>query len=69
VVGSVDNTFAIWPHGRERLTEFLDHLNGLHNNIKFTMEIEEEGHLPFLDVDIQGVTGGTDQTLGECSLC
>jgi hypothetical protein len=30
----VDDTFAIWPHGRERLTDFLDHLNGVHNNIK-----------------------------------
>jgi len=55
----VDDTFAIWPHGRERLTEFLDHLNGLHNNIKFTMEIEEEGHLPFLDVDIYKKTDGS----------
>ena len=55
----VDDTFAIWPHGRERLTEFLDHLNGLHSNIKFTMEIEEEGHLPFLDVDIYKRTDGS----------
>ena len=55
----VDDTFAIWPHGRERLTEFLDHLNGLHNNIKFTMETEEEGHLPFLDVDIYRKTDGS----------
>jgi hypothetical protein len=55
----VDDTFAIWPHGRERLTEFLDHLNGLHNNIKFTMEIEKEGHLPFLDIDIYRRTDGS----------
>jgi len=48
----VDDTFTIWPYGRERLTEFLHHLNGLHSNIKFTMEIEEESHLPFLDVDV-----------------
>ena len=47
----VDDTFAIWPNGRERLTEFLHYLNGLHNNIKFTMEIEE-GNMPFFDVDI-----------------
>jgi len=55
----VDDTFAIWPHGRGRLTEFLDHLNGLHRNIKFTMEIEEESHLPFLDVDIYKRTDGS----------
>jgi hypothetical protein len=34
------------------LTEFLNHLNGLHNKIQFTMEKEEEGHLPLLDIDI-----------------
>jgi len=32
--------------------EFLNHLNGIHNKIQFTMEIEEAGHLPFLDIDI-----------------
>jgi hypothetical protein len=34
----VDDTFIIWPHGQEKLTEFLNHLNGLHNNIQLTME-------------------------------
>jgi len=48
----VDDTFVIWPHGKEKVTEFLNHLNGMHNNIQFTMEIEDEGHLPFLDIDI-----------------
>jgi len=47
----VDDTFVIWPHGQEKLTEFLNHLNRLHKKIQFTMEIEE-GHLPFLDIDI-----------------
>jgi hypothetical protein len=32
------------------LQEFLKHLNGIHKNIKFTMEIEKNGVLPFLDV-------------------
>jgi retron-type reverse transcriptase len=36
----VDDTSVIWPHGQDKLLEFLDHLNGLHENIKFTMEIE-----------------------------
>ena len=35
------------------------HLNGLHNNIKFTIEIEEGGHLPFLDIDIYRKTDGS----------
>jgi len=46
----VDDTFVIWPHGQEKLTEFLNHLNRLHNKIQFTME--KEGHLAFLDLDI-----------------
>jgi len=48
----VDDTFVIWPHGKEKLMDFLKHLNGIHNNIQFTMEMEREGHLPFLDIDI-----------------
>ena len=46
----VDDTFIIWPHGRTQLVTFLDHLNGLCEKIQFTMEIEEENQLPFLDV-------------------
>jgi len=47
----VDDTFVIWPRGQEELTDFLNHLNGIHNNIQFTMETEEV-HLSFLDIDI-----------------
>jgi len=43
----VDDTFVIWPHGKASLTIFLEHLNGLHKNIQFTMEVEENGRLPF----------------------
>jgi hypothetical protein len=39
-------------HGQEKLTEFLNQLGGLHDNIQFMMEKEEDGHLPFLDIDI-----------------
>jgi hypothetical protein len=46
-----DDTFVIWPHGPGKLAEFLDHLNGVHENIKFTMETERDGHLSFLDID------------------
>jgi hypothetical protein len=48
----VDDTFVIWPHGPEKLEGFVEHLNGLHKNIQFTVETEKDGHLPFLDIDI-----------------
>jgi hypothetical protein len=35
----VDDTFFIWPHGQEKLIEFLNHLNGLHK-VQYTMEKE-----------------------------
>jgi hypothetical protein len=47
----VDATFVVWPHGPEKLEGFLDHLNGLHRNIKFTIDMEKDGHVPFLDID------------------
>lgn len=46
----VDNTFVIWPHGKETLQNSLHHLNGIHGNIKFTMEIEQNETLTFIDV-------------------
>jgi hypothetical protein len=46
----VDDTFVVWPHGKEELQEFLKHLNNIHPNIKFTMEVEENRCLPFLNV-------------------
>jgi hypothetical protein len=46
-----DNTFVIWPHRPDKLKDFLNHLNSIHQCIQFTMETESEGHLPFLDID------------------
>ena len=43
----VDDTFVIWPHGRDSLEDFLSHINSLRPSIEFTME---DGRLPFLDV-------------------
>ena len=36
-----DDTFVIWPHGKDKLKEFLNHLNGIHNSTQFTIEIED----------------------------
>jgi hypothetical protein len=47
----VHDTFIIWPHGQEKLKEFLGHLNGLHNKIQFTGEKEGGGHsMPVLEI-------------------
>jgi len=46
----VDHTFVIWPNGCENLDKFIDHLNNQSEYIKFIMEIEVDGSLPFLDV-------------------
>jgi hypothetical protein len=43
----VDDTFVIWPHGPDKLKDFLCHLNSIHHSIQFTMETESEGHLPW----------------------
>jgi hypothetical protein len=48
----VDDTFVIWQHRRETLDAFLNHLNTRHDDIKFTMEVERDGILPFLDVKV-----------------
>jgi hypothetical protein len=55
----VDDTFVIWPKKKKKLKNFLNHLNGLHNNIQFTMKKEKEGHLPLLDIDIYRKTDGS----------
>ncbi|XP_011069268.1 PREDICTED: uncharacterized protein LOC105155067 [Acromyrmex echinatior] len=55
----VDDTFVIWRHGRSELRKFLIHLNKQHPNIRFTIDIEENGKLPFLDVLVSKETNGT----------
>jgi hypothetical protein len=46
----VDNTFLVWPHGKNELYGFLQNLNNINPNITFTMVVEQNGSLPFLDV-------------------
>jgi hypothetical protein len=54
----VDDTFTIWPHGAEKLSNFLQHLNSINKNIQFTMETENDGKLPFLDILIYKTIDG-----------
>ena len=55
----VDDTFVIWPHGRKELDTFLQFLNTQHPDIRFTMEVEANDCLPFLDVLVTRNTNGT----------
>lgn len=45
----VDDTFALFDDAASA-SEFLQYLNTCHSNIKFTIEFEENGEIPFLDV-------------------
>jgi hypothetical protein len=38
----VDDVFAIWPHGKAALKNFLGHLNSRHPNITFSKEMERD---------------------------
>ena len=46
----VDDTSVNWPHGDIELKNFLNHLNSISKDIKFTMEMEENNCIPFLDI-------------------
>jgi len=46
----VNDTFVIWSHDKEELELLFLHLNNQFSSIKFTMEFESNGNLPFLDV-------------------
>ncbi len=44
----LDDWFGIWLDTEESLIEFIDYLNSVHENIKFTMEYSKE-KVAFLD--------------------
>ncbi|KAJ4430702.1 hypothetical protein ANN_19293 [Periplaneta americana] len=53
----VDDMFVIWPHGQDTLPDFLRHINSQRPQIQFTMEVETNGKLPFLDILISRNNG------------
>ena len=55
----VDNTFIIWPNGREKLDIFKNHFSNQSKFIKFTLEIEVHDNIPFLDVLITNKENGS----------
>lgn len=50
----VDDIFALFRTKRDSEL-FLEHINSLHSNIKFTCENEKDGRLPFLDVIVKRI--------------
>jgi hypothetical protein len=53
----VDDIFFIWPGNYHSIEEFHTHLNLQDENIKFTLELELDGCVPFLDVEVSRLTG------------
>nr|XP_027229208.1 uncharacterized protein LOC113820983 [Penaeus vannamei] len=47
----VDNTLLLF-RSPEHINKFLEYLNNKHPNIKFTCDVENNGSLPFLDINI-----------------
>ena len=47
----IDYIFLVWPHGKNSLIEFLEHLNTVHPTIKFTSDISDT-EISFLDLTI-----------------
>ena len=47
----IDDVFMIWPHGEEKLNEFVTLLNSSHETIKFTHEVSPS-KINFLDVTV-----------------
>ena len=56
----VDDVFSICK--KDYVEVFLHYLNGRDPNIQFTMEMERDGMLPFLDIQAQRTTEGLVQT-------
>ena len=46
----MDDTNVIWPFGEQELNKFFEYLNNQSADIKFTMEVEKDASIPFLDV-------------------
>ena len=57
----VRDIFVVWPHGKDELQAFLEYINSIYSRIQFTLELEQNNKLPFLDVLITKTRKGTLQ--------
>ena len=46
----IDYVYCFWQYGEENIGTFLDYLNGCHPRIRWIIEVENEGKLPFVDL-------------------
>jgi len=53
----MDDVFFVWRGKKEDLELFVWLLNGIENKVQFTLEIEKDNFLPFLDVGITKFEG------------
>ena len=58
----VDDTFVIFRN-REHAQNFLNYMNTRHDNISFTMELEENNQIPFLDILIKKTDNEIDTSI------
>ena len=58
----VDDTFTIFTN-EQHSTEFFAAVNKLHPSLRFTMEREENGILPFMDVAVRRTSGGLERSV------
>ena len=56
----IDDTCTVVP--KDRVQDLLQHLNGIKESINFTVEVESEGCIPFLDVLIARQPDGSIST-------
>ncbi|VEL11228.1 unnamed protein product [Protopolystoma xenopodis] len=53
----LDDYIALWSHGEGSLDEFLNFINQLDARIEFTIAVEEDKRLPFLDFEVIRANG------------
>ena len=57
----IDDIFMIWTESLENLKIFIDYLNSIHPNIKFTSS-HSPTNVPFLDVNVSLTSDGSINT-------
>lgn len=46
----IEGILIIWRHGWKELQQFFEYMNSQHHHIQFTLKLERNNSLPFLDI-------------------